>query len=66
MSARHKLNVAFVNGSVMLAAAAGAATGSWVVFGLTAAALLGANLYSGEVRLAPRRPERRQPPDSGE
>ncbi len=55
MSARHKLNRAFVNGSVLLAGAAGALTGSWLIFGLSLAALLAANLYTGEIRPNKRR-----------
>jgi hypothetical protein len=40
MSARQKLNLAYFNGAVLAAAAAGWLTGSWLVFGLVLAALL--------------------------
>ncbi len=55
MSARHKLNRAFINGSLLLASAAGALTGSWLVFGAALAALLAANLCTGEIRPDKRR-----------
>jgi 1,4-dihydroxy-2-naphthoate octaprenyltransferase len=55
MSARHKLNRAFVNGSLLLAGVAGALTGSWLVFGLALAALVTANLYTGDIRPDKRR-----------
>jgi hypothetical protein len=56
MGARQKLNRAFFNGSLLLAGAAGALTGSWLIFGLALTALVGANLYTGEIR--PPRPKR--------
>ena len=53
MNARLKLNAAFVQGAVVIAAIVGGVTGSWVVFGITAAALIGAAYYSGEIRTGP-------------
>jgi hypothetical protein len=54
MGARRQLNRAFFNGSLLLAAAAGALTGSWLVFGLAlavlVAVLVAGNLYLGEIR----------------
>ena len=50
MAARAQLNRAFFNGSVLLAAAAGALTGSWLIFGLALAILVAGNLYAGEIR----------------
>jgi hypothetical protein len=50
-AARQKLNRAFFNGSLLLAGAVGALAGSWLVFGLALTALVGANLYAGEIRL---------------
>jgi hypothetical protein len=56
MSARRKLNRAYFNGSLIIAAVAGFATGSGTVFFLTAAVLLALNVLSGEIR--PRGPRR--------
>ena len=50
MGARQKLNRAFFNGSVVLACVAGAATGSWLVFGLALVALTVVNFATGEIR----------------
>jgi hypothetical protein len=50
MQARRKLNRAFFNGSLLVASAAGAFTGSWLVFGLTLGILVVANIYTGEIR----------------
>jgi hypothetical protein len=55
LSARHKLNAAFFNGSLFLAGVAGALTGSWLVFSLALAALVAANVVAGEIR-----PDRRR------
>jgi hypothetical protein len=51
MTARTKLNRAFFNGSLLLAATAGALSGSWWIFGLTLASLLALNIASDEIRL---------------
>ena len=50
MSARKKLNIAFVNGSLVVAAAIGLLAGSWPVFWVALAVLLGANIYRGDIR----------------
>jgi hypothetical protein len=50
MSARRKLNVAFVNGSLLIAGLAGLATGSWVVFGTAFAVSVALNCYAGSIR----------------
>jgi hypothetical protein len=50
MRARRKLNRAFFNCSLLVASAAGAVTGSWLVFGLALGTLVVANLYTGEIR----------------
>jgi hypothetical protein len=55
MSARQKLNKAFFGGSLFLASIAGAATGSWIVFGVALAALVSSNLWLGEIRPSRRR-----------
>lgn len=53
MNARNKLNVAHANGSLLVAALVGAATGSWAVFLPAAAALAAAGLANGDIRLRP-------------
>jgi hypothetical protein len=55
LSARHKLNQAYVTGCVLLAGVAGYLSGSWLVFGIALAVLLAANLYSGDIRPDQRR-----------
>ncbi len=54
MTARNKLNKAFFNGSLLLGAAAGVLSGSWVIFGLAVAGLLAANIAADEIRLTKR------------
>jgi hypothetical protein len=51
VNARHKRNVAAVNGRLLLAALAGAMAGSWIVFRLALAALIA----GGAIRIRPRR-----------
>lgn len=41
MNARKKLNVAHINGALLIAAADGFATGSWVAFGAAAVVAVG-------------------------
>lgn len=53
MNARLKLNTAFVQGSFVVAAVAGAASGSWTVFAIVATILVGGAYYSGEIRTGP-------------
>jgi hypothetical protein len=55
VGARQQLNRAFVNGSLLLAAVVGALTGSWLIFGLSLAALVVGNLYAGAIRPSRRR-----------
>jgi hypothetical protein len=50
MSARQKLNGAYVNGSLFLAIIAGWVAESWLVFFLVLFVLLGLNLSLGEIR----------------
>ena len=50
MGAREKLNAAYLNGSLLLAAVAGCLVESWLVFVLTLAVLLVLNLYAREIR----------------
>ena len=53
MNARLKLNTAFVQGSLVIAAVIGGVTGSWAVFAIVAAILVGGAYYSGEIRTGP-------------
>ena len=65
MSARHKLNQGYVQGSLIIAGVIGAACESWTVFWIAALILVGLSVHSGEVRLMerPRRDNRRYRPD---
>ena len=64
MSARHKLNQGFIQGSLVIAGVIGAVCGSWIVFCIAAAILVGLCLHAGDVRLtARRRGNRRIPSD---
>jgi hypothetical protein len=56
MGARQKLNALYVQGGLILAAIVGVLAGSWVVFALTSAVLIGLGLHGGELR--PRRRRR--------
>ena len=62
MSARHKLNQAYVHGALVFAAVIGAVCGSWVVFWVTAAILVGLSLHSGDIRPTGGRHGNRRPP----
>jgi len=48
--ARSKLNVAYLNGSLIVSAAFGWLAQSWAVFLVVLAVMLGCGLYSGEIR----------------
>ena len=56
MNARSKLNHAFLNGSVLIAAAIGMLVGSWSVFIVVLVILLAGNVLRGEIR-PPKRPK---------
>lgn len=58
MGAREKLNIAYLNGSLFLAAIVGGLAKSWPVFFITLVGLLGLNLYLHEIR--PQRPGKRE------
>jgi hypothetical protein len=62
MSARRKLNAAFFNGSLIVAAVIGLLFESWAVFGLILVVLVIGNLFAGEIPPDNRRQERRRPP----
>ena len=51
MNARQKLNVAFLNGSLLIAAIAGAACQSPLIFILALIGLVVGNLMTGDIRL---------------
>jgi hypothetical protein len=50
MRARHKLNQAYVNGSLITAAVIGGLAQSWVVFAVALVALLGLNVAARNIR----------------
>jgi len=50
MGARQKLNQAHVNGALIAAGVLGLVTGSWTIFAIAGAGLIGAAVYSGGIR----------------
>ena len=50
MGARQKLNEAHINGALIVAGLLGLATGSWTVFILAGAGLIGLSMHSGGIR----------------
>ncbi len=50
LSARRKLNVAAVNGAIVIAGVVGALVGSWGVFWLLLVVLLLLGLHGGDIR----------------
>lgn len=50
MSARHKLNQSYFNGSLLIAGAIGLATQSFGIFIVVLGVLVMFNLHSGEIR----------------
>jgi hypothetical protein len=55
LAARQKLNIAFINGALIVAAVAGFVAKSWTVFVVAAVALVMGAIYCGDVRPGPRR-----------
>ena len=53
--ARTDLNVAAINGSLLIATLIGWAAGSWTIFFMTSAVLIAAAVYTGKIRPAPRK-----------
>jgi hypothetical protein len=53
VTAREKLNGAFINGALFFGLVAGAATGSFLVGFLVFGVLLGIMTHSGDIRLRP-------------
>ena len=50
LSAKHKLNSAFINGALIVAAVLGAMFESWTVFLVAAGVLLATSLHDGSIR----------------
>ncbi len=50
MGARTKLNIAFINGALIVAAFVGMAFQSWMVFWGVVVLLVAGSLYAGEIR----------------
>ena len=59
MGARQKLNNAHVIGALIVAGFLGLMTGSWTVFIIAGAVLIGVATYSGEIRSRSYRSSRR-------
>ncbi len=55
MGARQKLNVAFVNGALIVAAVAGFVFKSWAVFVVAAVVLVVGAIHCSDIRPGPRR-----------
>jgi hypothetical protein len=54
MNARGKLNIAYLNGSAILAVIAGVLTNSWIVFGVILVGGVLLSLFLGNIRPSPR------------
>ncbi len=54
MNARNKLNLAYFNGCLLVAAVVGSMTGSGAVFILAIAAMAAACVAHGDIRIRPR------------
>ena len=57
-SARHKLNAAYIHGSLIIAGLIGAIGQSWNVFILVAVVLTATSALSGEIRMKQQSPRR--------
>jgi len=55
MGARQKLNAAYVQGGLIVAAIIGALARSWIVFAAASVVLIGLGLHDGEIRPRSRR-----------
>lgn len=55
MNAREKLNVAYLNGCLILASVVGGACGSWLVFVMALAGFVACRVVGGEIRPNPTR-----------
>ncbi len=59
MGARQKLNTAYFNGGLLIAAIVGIAAGSWWVFFLVLILTVAGSIYSGNIRPATQRHQHR-------
>lgn len=50
MTAKHKLNSAYIQGTLVIAAMVGILTESWLVFLLVAVVLISAGMHDGSIR----------------
>ena len=50
LTAKHKLNAAFLNGALIIAAVLGILSGSWIVFLIAAGVLIAGNIQDGSIR----------------
>jgi len=60
MGARHKLNIAYLNGALIVAALVGGLADSWIVFLITAGIGVVLSLAAGEIRFGRRDPRNRR------
>ncbi len=60
MGARKKLNIAVLNGSLLIAAFVGIVFDSWFVFSVVAGVLIAGELYAGGIRPGGRSGQSRQ------
>lgn len=51
MSARTKLNIAVLNGALLISSVIGAASGSWAAFCVSLVILAASGCYAGDIRL---------------
>ncbi len=56
MNARHKLNAAYVNGTLLVAGTLGLVTQSWALFGVALVIGLALDYWAGNIRPSSRRP----------
>jgi hypothetical protein len=55
VSVRRRLNIAYLNGSLLFAGIIGLAAQSWAVFLVASAVLVATGVYCGDIRPHPRR-----------
>ena len=60
MGAREKLNQAYLNGAVVVAAVIGLVAQSWTLFWIAVAYVVATSIYGGGIRPKPVRPRHRR------